>query len=227
MSSHRQQYRRQPRRPLAALVLISILVASLPATGAHAICNPSPAGSGFEFVAALFDANLQCSGTVLPGGWILPAAHCGNVGHVALPHRPGQLAIAECWSHPQFNETTLENDIAMLRIANPPAGLQGLPPVASGWVAAKQQPLTIAGWSGCAVLAPTLGRASVMAVPVDACIKQYQMQKSDFVISPAENLCTEVGKSRVFNADSGGPVIVQLNGQPRLAGGISVDRKST
>jgi secreted trypsin-like serine protease len=223
MPSHRTHRRRRLRGPLPALVLISVLLPSLPGTSIHAICHGSPVG--YDFAAALYDANLQCGGTVLPGGggWILTAAHCGNVLAVGLRGRPGRFKTAECYSHPQFNVLTLENDVAMIRLASPPAGLQGLRPVDAGWKETTLQPLIIAGWSGCSDdLSQALRSASVLTVPVDACRTFYKLQMSSYIINPAENLCTDVVNSRVFNGDSGGPVIAKVNGQDRLAGVISV-----
>jgi secreted trypsin-like serine protease len=221
MSSHRTHRHSRWRGSLPALVLITLLLASLPGARVHAICNGSPAD--YEFAAALYDTNLQCSGTVLPGGWILTAAHCGNVLTVGLHGRPGRLKTAECYWHPQFNQQTLENDVAMIRLASPPADLQGLRPVDPGWSEADVESLSIAGWGGCDDLSKALQSASAPIVSVNICQEFYKLHMSSYVIDPAENLCTDVIKSHVFNADSGGPVIANVNGEPRLAGVIGVE----
>jgi trypsin len=226
MTSHRTHRHSRLRGSLPALVLITLLLASLPGARVHAICNGSPAD--FEFAAALYDAHLQCGGTVLEGGWILTAAHCGNVLTVGLHGRPGRIKTAECYWHPQFDQQTLENDVAMIRLDSPPADLQGLSPVDADWTEAGLEPLIIAGWGGCSNdLSQTLLYASVLTVPVDTCKAAYKLPMSDYVINSAENLCTDVIKSSVFNGDSGGPVIVSVNGQLRLAGVISVGAAPT
>lgn len=130
-------------RRLSIVVIVLGLVAA-PALGAEDdVSGPSvrivggtevdPPGK-YGFMAALVwsgSTSLRCGAALIGNTWVITAAHCFGetvraddfeiiVGRHDLTSSAGQrIAVAEAILHPRFDDVTLENDIALLRLASP------------------------------------------------------------------------------------------------------------
>ena len=203
------------------------------AEAAPRIIGGVPAGEGWPSVVGLLDSRITsnyaaqfCAGNLIAARWVLTAAHCvvdADTGTVTIPERLQVLAgtaslsaggrrvrVVEVIRYPDYDRTTFDNDLALLRLAEPLA-LVPVRPLTADEEEALAAPGTLAtvlGWGNTVVegSAPSseLLRAEVPIVDSEGCKRSYQGSVTDNM------LCAGYPEGGVdaCQGDSGGPLLV-------------------
>ena len=184
-----------------------------------------------------------CGGSIVSAEWIVTAAHCvPGATAAAIEVLAGittlgesgsiRVALQEIISHPQYNDVTLENDIALLRLASP-LDLDGADktPIAlpftqqsASWPASGD-PATVSGWGNTSAT-DSIYPDVLMAAVVDVLTDPPETQCGSYTTSdylPSLMLCAAemtLGKDSC-QGDSGGPLAVDVAGAWTLAGIVS------
>ncbi|XP_022695266.1 proclotting enzyme-like isoform X5 [Varroa jacobsoni] len=182
-----------------------------------------------------------CGGALIDPTHVLTAAHCVNLmGNVIPAHRftvrlgehdylgvddganPVNIDVSRVFSHPQFNNRTYLNDIAILRLQRPTLYGQGIAPICvpttKGDDAEYRGSATVAGWGELYYDGPASSILQEVTVPIqtlDTCKEAFKRT----VIKFNENyLCAGSlqGDRDTCRGDSGGPLMM-LNDQRRYA----------
>lgn len=207
--------------------------------GTNAVIGDAPWQVGLVYTGAPSDYQGQfCGGSILSSWEIVTAAHCVDYGGDVLvasdvkvlvgtatlsTSRATAVQVASITVHPDWDWTTYDNDVAVLRLAAPIAlspGVQEAIPLASSTVADGTSAL-ITGWGNTSTTGssyPTqLKKATVTTVSDSSCNTAYAV---DGGISPSLMLCATGGGFTIdaCQGDSGGPLVVSVGGVPTLAG---------
>lgn len=196
-----------------------------------------------------------CGGSYIGNGWVVTAAHCVdgveaqtiivNVGgHDLEVDHDNVIPVAQIISHPAYDDVTIQNDVALLKLVSEPVGVT---PVTLGTEAqlematASDLPVTILGRGGqealtendspaLAVPVPKLFEAELSLVTNEQCaqaLAAYAQNSNPFATAPSldevlypETFCAgrpEGGIGACFG-DSGGPLLLEDNGSYFLMG---------
>ncbi|MFM9135866.1 MAG: trypsin-like serine protease [bacterium] len=197
----------------------------------------------------------SCGGSIISAEWILTAAHCvvpdpgaslattdpdslvilsGTAQLTEEDPSPGlQSKVRAIIAHPEYDNETEANDIALIRLETPltlgPTQQAILLPAFANWPASGTEAL-ISGWgntnsSGPANYPTQLRKATVEVIggPSSATCGDYEPGAYD----PARMLCAGIPVSGGIDScqgDSGGPLAVSVDGTYYLAGVVSWGR---
>lgn len=201
---------------LAALALLCM--GALPAAG------QAPAGpEAVPWTASLMRSDVAdpaaaelCAGTVIPGEWVLTAAHCVvrdgrtlspaeiqvGVGSPDL-RTARRLPVAQIVVYPGYVPTSAARDVALVQLAQP----SGVVPAALSPVARDRGAVTgavAAGWGLEATAPSTLLVEAAAAVPLERCVRALRRAGV-----PWGSICAAFPPSLTAAAcagDSGGPL---------------------
>lgn len=182
---------------------------------------------------------LSGSGVLIASDWVLTAAHLaafGNVSGFSFRIDGGSYAVAERFILPGFDNATQTNDLALLRLVDPVAGVA--PAQLWGFGVAEDLLGEVGAWVGWGLTgtgrtgfnAPAPGRLA-MTNRIDGFGGDFGLAASAFVSdfdSPGgghNSLGVETEPTRLEGAvapgDSGGGVFVAAGGDYYLAGTIA------
>jgi secreted trypsin-like serine protease len=238
------------KRKAVAAAMIGFLVAGIgvaaPSQANQANVQPRViGGSDVAFadfpwqVLFIIENSAVCGGALVSPTKVVSAAHCftdktlsdvqawAGISKMSERSAGRQLAIASITSHPNYNEQTYANDIAVVTLKKPVASATGAVTIAlpsamdaRSWPS-QGTPVTVSGWGE---TDPTSSAASdqlqaatvdVLAGPGDGVCGQYGS-----IYLAAVQICAgePLGGVDACAGDSGGPLTAFIDGQPILAG---------
>lgn len=211
--------------------------------GAARVTVPYVVGGNETLVGArTYQVSLQdifghfCGGSLIADNWVLTAAHCAS-GGLSVVVGANNLAFGEGTTidvvqtvvHPGFSFATLENDIALLRLAEPaPAELERLALADSAIMDLVGQPgdiSTVSGWGSLVtggLLPDVLQQVDIPIVSNAVCNLAYEsVIGADAIFDSMICAGFEEGGRDSCHGDSGGPLTVTVDGIDYSAGTVS------
>ena len=197
--------------------------------------------SDFPWQIYLISGNYQCGGSIISPGWAVTAAHCvkNTSGNTISPSLMAITAgsstptisgtkyyVSQVIPHPNFNSTTLDNDIALLKISSTirctnckPIKLMRVENAVEGYT----DPGTMAWVTGWGLtdearnIVPTnLQKAQMPVVSNSVAGIVWGSIPSTDIMAGYLN-----GNKDACSGDSGGPMSVYVDGEYKLAGIVS------
>ncbi len=208
-------------------------------TSDSAIVGGTVAATGsWVGTAALYSGSSQiCGGTLAAPGWVITAAHCidtfstnGGITRVVLGRntlssttRGESITVLKAIRHPSYNDTTNDNDIALLQLARParttPVKVVSLATFAS---VSSTATVTVVGWGltreGGFSTSNQLRQVDLPLIPLAQC-QAYPR----YNIVTGNQLCAglPLGGKDSCQGDSGGPLYAKIGTSTYLAGVVS------
>lgn len=197
--------------------------------------------SDFPWQIYLTSTDFQCGGSIISAGWVVTAAHCvfNKLGTVYPPSAMTIFAgsttpsssgsryfVSQIIPHPSFNKTTLDYDIALLKVISTisctnckPIKLITARNVAEGFTDPGKT-AWITGWGltdPATIVEPTILQKALIPIVSNATASVVWK-----TIPPTDIMAGYLtGTKDACSGDSGGPLSVFVNGEYKLAGIVS------
>jgi secreted trypsin-like serine protease len=174
-----------------------------------------------------------CGASVIDANWVLTAAHCvigetpSDVVVVAGDHRVSVTGEGEqvrrgvqIILHPNYNNSTLNNDIALIRLNRPLVFNNNVAPIGVGNLPATTTPLRVIGWGDLSEGGSSPDALYMVGVPMVSaadCRAAYPggITSNMFCAGP------KAGGKDSCQGDSGGPISNRVDGVWQQVGIVS------
>jgi Trypsin len=174
-----------------------------------------------------------CGGSIVAPRWILTGAQGEDqdvfVGSVDLNNGGQILKVAGIYKHQRFRPLTFDNDVALLLLSADITSGQPIALLQPSEAPPRLAPRRfgrISGWGQVRENGPKSGQLKYIDVPFQdqsLCIANYRKDDPDYTVTP-NMICAGYNNANEGDAcggDSGGPLIVPVDGTFKLAGVVS------
>ncbi|XP_065429936.1 trypsin-like isoform X1 [Chrysemys picta bellii] len=206
-----------------AMELLNIVLLLVPAVIAQTdtrIVGGYPCERAQPWQAAIFDLNrLYCGGVLINKEWVMTAAHCrlpgttnirlGEYNLRQMDDSEQRRVAAKLIPHPNYNPTTKDNDIMLIKLVTPVQLNNNVHPIAlASSTAPPGSTCQVSGWGTTTSPQPAsfpalLQCAELRIVSAAECRREYSSLVTDNM------LCAGVRQGGIDSCqgDSGGPLV--------------------
>ncbi|KAJ2760279.1 hypothetical protein IWQ57_006346, partial [Coemansia nantahalensis] len=223
---------------LARFLVMALALLALPAVSQAATLNRRIMGGtnanhkDYKFLIYLYNSadKTYCGGSIIDTNWIITAAHCikkASVNQITVFIGQGDYEldmskgtkIAAVHGHPQYNDQSMANDIALIKLQKPVAGKNVAVIAIDNGSIADGEKLTALGWG---YTSPSgtkpskkLQKGELTAISQKQCAKAH----TTFAGNNGPQVCVAADAGPdTCPGDSGGPLIRSQNGANVLTG---------
>jgi secreted trypsin-like serine protease len=204
----------------------------------HEIVGGQPAAAGkHRWITALKRGGHFCGAALIGDQWVVTAAHCLEgekpaglavwVGGRDLrrPEEGKTAKVQQIFVHPNYNDDTLKNDIALIKLAKP---IGAIPPVlqataqTTNQLASPGKVATVSGWGALSENGSSPKLLHQVRLPIVSHAECNSPAAYDGEVFNNQ-ICAGLrqgGKDACYG-DSGGPLWVSKNGKDHLIGIVS------
>merc|ERR1712066_1071707 len=174
-------------------------------------------------VALFIDNAWFCGGSIISENYVLTAAHCvdgasyfdimagaHNVRAASEPHRV-EITSYNGWTHPQWDDSTLANDLALIELPSPIDFNDYISPSCmpeKGDTADESELVTVTGWGkpsdSAGGISPVLRMVSDLP-----CISNAECNSFYGIVGDGIVCIDTTGGKGSCNGDSGGPLVMK------------------
>jgi secreted trypsin-like serine protease len=195
------------------------------------IVNGTPAAiEDWPSIAAVYPGNSLCGGTLIAKRWVLTAAHCAVISQAedwevvigSSSRLASGVGVKGIYPHPMYDDYTLTNDIALVKLKNPSSHPVQKLATSSPEVGTS---VKVAGWgvtcfndiTNC-LIQDNLREVTVQIKDYSQCYFSYA---DAGIFLPPGTICASDTDKDSCQGDSGGPLIAGEGADRRLIGVVS------